>query len=451
MWRFIESPQLQYDGKSICFCLEQGMVEKGIYQWNNESICGSFEGKPQDFRSHYILLAAVCWLLLIPVCAVAAFLLPDSGQSKCYETVSEYDVISCLGTGQDGEYAINPISYAGSGEGIVTDFNTGLMWQKEDDNTYRTRDGANSYCEALVLGIYDDWRLPGKKELTGIIDFSIPWTGPTINWSYFPGTESLPYWTSTDFAGDASIGWSVYFGHALVFEYSKNENLRVRCVRGDPVPSQGFTGDGDVATDSWTGLTWQRGEPGTRSWGGALAYCRGLTLANLSDWRLPNARELESLTDETRNNPAIDTGFFPNAAASSYWSSTTDDNWKGQAYVVNFAKGDISVADKSSELHVRCVRGEGGGTSGRVRIDGSIPDYFQTIQGAYDSLPPGGGTIQVWGTDFEEALYLSGDSAVILEGGYNSDYSNADGFTRVKGNMTIAGSGGVTVSNVAVY
>jgi hypothetical protein len=47
-----------------------------------------------------------------------------------------------------------------------------------------------------------------------------------------------------------------------------------------------------------------------------------------SDWRMPDFKELTSITDLEKFGPAIDTGFFPNTvspnAMSYYWSSTTD-------------------------------------------------------------------------------------------------------------------------------
>ena len=85
-------------------------------------------------------------------------------------------------------------------------------------------------------------------------------------------------------------------------------------------------GNGTV-TDNRTGLIWQQGEPGYMSWGEALSYCEGLSLGGHSDWRLPNVRELESLTDDSRYYPAMDTSFFPDAHSSYYWSSTTDADY----------------------------------------------------------------------------------------------------------------------------
>lgn len=56
-----------------------------------------------------------------------AFTLPDTGQTKCYD--SSGTEITCTGTGQDGAYNINPMSFTDNGNGTVTDNNAGLMWQ----------------------------------------------------------------------------------------------------------------------------------------------------------------------------------------------------------------------------------------------------------------------------------------------------------------------------------
>jgi len=46
-----------------------------------------------------------------------AFQLPDTGQTKCYRTVSPYPEIPCAGTGQDGACNINPMSFTDNGNG----------------------------------------------------------------------------------------------------------------------------------------------------------------------------------------------------------------------------------------------------------------------------------------------------------------------------------------------
>ena len=57
-----------------------------------------------------------------------AFKLPDTGQTLCYD--SSGNAISCAGTGQDGQYNINSMSFTDNGNGTINDNNTGLMWQK---------------------------------------------------------------------------------------------------------------------------------------------------------------------------------------------------------------------------------------------------------------------------------------------------------------------------------
>jgi hypothetical protein len=137
---------------------------------------------------------------------IGTFNLPDTGQAKCYNTAGAE--ITCNGTGQDGAYIINPISYSDNGDGTVTDNKTGLMWQKLDDG-----DGYNWYeasgmphvthnptslnvCGSLVLGGYLDWRLPARMELRSIVDYGLPIYGPTISSVYFPNTKPYDYWTS---------------------------------------------------------------------------------------------------------------------------------------------------------------------------------------------------------------------------------------------------------------
>jgi len=126
-------------------------------------------------------------------------------------------------------------------------------------------------------------------------------------------------------------------------------------------------GNGTV-TDTVTGLTWQQGEPGDIAswhWHNAVAYCNGLTLGGDSDWRLPSVSELESLTDDVRWSPVLDSSFFPNAFASYYWSSTTYADDPGVAWGVNFSDGHVDAYSmKYIENYVRCVRGGQSGSLG---------------------------------------------------------------------------------------
>lgn len=119
-----------------------------------------------------------------------------------------------------------------------------------------------------------------------------------------------------------------------------------------------FTDNGDgTVTDGNTGLMWQQGEAGSVKWEDAISYCEGLSLAGYTDWRLPNIKELESITDDSLYNPAIDTNYFPDAHVSSYWSSTTSASNSSDAWYVYFSSGSVGYYSKAGDNYVRCVRG----------------------------------------------------------------------------------------------
>ena len=126
-------------------------------------------------------------------------------------------------------------------------------------------------------------------------------------------------------------------------------------------PSGSYTDNGNgTVTDNRTGLLWQQGEPGIMTWFDAMTYCDNLALGGYTDWLLPNITELESIIDNSKYNPAIDTTYFPNAYANYYWSSTT-------AYFYNtFNAGSVYFLDgyvyylslsRPYKYYVRCTRG----------------------------------------------------------------------------------------------
>jgi hypothetical protein len=188
-----------------------------------------------------IALALLCFCFVAPS---DAFKLPDTGQTKCYHAVVPWAEIPCAGTGQDGAYTINPMSFTDNGNGTVTDNNTGLMWQKQDDgNTYNWYQASGTYdatynpnsedvCGSLNLGGHSDWRLPAKKELMSIVNYGIPYPGPTIDTTYFPNAKSSCYWSSTTYAYYPYDAWFVGFFDGLVYDGYKYYYSYVRCVRG---------------------------------------------------------------------------------------------------------------------------------------------------------------------------------------------------------------------------
>ena len=215
----------------------------------------------------------------------------------------------------------NPQSYTDLGNGIVRDNVTGLEWQQATAPGTYTWQQAIDYCNNLSLGGKDDWRLPTIKELSTLVDSSIPYPGPTINTSYFPDTVASYYWSSTTYATIlATRGtWTSHDGCVGYHGKSHDTTMFAPCAVDSQHNNFIDNGDGTI-TDTVTGLMWQKATaPGTYTWEQALTYCENLTLAgDYSDWRLPNRNELQSIVDYSRYNPAIDTTFFPDTVAGRF-------------------------------------------------------------------------------------------------------------------------------------
>jgi len=131
----------------------------------------------------------------------------------------------------------------------------------------------------------------------------------------------------------------------------------------------GFSRYTGIVTDSTTFLQWQDDYSDNymgsiRMSGtlyGAIEYCEDLTLGGKIDWRLPNIKELVSIVDYDRHNPAISPIFQNNASNdySDYWSSTSEASGISAAYVVGFDNGTVILSMKgiAGLQSVRCVRG----------------------------------------------------------------------------------------------
>lgn len=115
-----------------------------------------------------------------------------------------------------------------------------------------------------------------------------------------------------------------------------------------------------LVTDEYTKLVWQRTPaPGLLYWQEAYDHCKGLKLPG-QGWRMPTYKELMTLVDFMRSDPAIDTEAFPNAPADAFWTESRyiDDT---KHYWVDFKTGaghndDPNNLGGGRMLRVRCVR-----------------------------------------------------------------------------------------------
>ena len=124
----------------------------------------------------------------------------------------------------------------------------------------------------------------------------------------------------------------------------------------------------DTVKDNDTQLIWQRHVEttggvscsdlgnGCYAWLAAKMYCDNLILSEAHDWRLPTVFELQTIVDEGRFDPAIDTMVFPGTPSKVFWSSTSYVDGSSDAAPVDFLFGTVFYRPMVSAYRVRCVR-----------------------------------------------------------------------------------------------
>ncbi len=375
-------------------------------------------------------------LLTLPLAAHAFYPVVDTGQSSCYNNTSA--LASCPQSGQPfagQDAAVNGLAphYTDNGDGTITDNVTGLMWQKSPDfngdgqiNSIDKmgHDQARTSAANFRLAGYSDWRLPTIKELYSLINFDGQ-TGsadpsdatapadaiPYLNTAYFDfayGDSSAgeryidaQFWSDTDYVSTTMNGnataFGVNFADGRIKGYGTYEvingtyhTLYVRYVRGGGGYGENqFVANGDgTVSDHASGLMWLQQDSGawnagsyaadgSLNWQEALAWCEALNYANHSDWRLPDAKELQSLVDYTRSpdttdsaaiDPLFEATWLPNGVNNAgapnyghYWSSTTHlDGLPLGSRAVYLAFGEATgVMDLGSGLQLYDVHGAG--------------------------------------------------------------------------------------------
>ncbi len=286
--------------------------------------------------------------------------LPDTGEKTSYTSTF----------GEDADYLINDPYYINNGNGTITDTITGLMWQRTDGGEM-TFENALIYCDTLTLGGYSDWRLPNAHEGFSILNQQN--ANPAINTTFFPNTGAEYWWTSTVQKGDSTKIWCTNAGGG-VGNKPKSETIsaggafkyHARAVRDATTPTMvttHFTDNGNgTITDNLTNLIWQKiPYSDTLTWENALIYAENLTLGGITDWRLPNIKELQSVNDEKLSAPSLDTTFFKVISKKKYWSSTTLPNHTNEAWYLNSQYGITSYDLKTLRNYVFCVSGSGVG------------------------------------------------------------------------------------------
>jgi hypothetical protein len=161
-----------------------------------------------------------------------------TGQEKCYDDWATE--VPCAGRGHDGDtqagIAWPSPRFTDNGDHTVTDNLTGLMWANKEGPTgpaicrpanTRLWQGALDFVACMNTYhylAYTDWRLPNRKELRSLMDYSkgpgiiLPSGHPFVNvaagfWDF--------YWTSTTCPYQESSAWIIYMASGGMSDWSK--------------------------------------------------------------------------------------------------------------------------------------------------------------------------------------------------------------------------------------
>ncbi len=318
----------------------------------------------------------------------------QSGQTRCYDSSGQE--MPCQKSGQDGDYSSGapwpPVRFDLREEGVVRDNLTGFFWTRNANiNGFPV-----SWQEALDLinrlnqeeySGFSDWRLPNRRELRSLMDYqtrkpALPLGHPFQN--IFLGW----YWSSTTAAIHPAYAWYVHLEGARMFYGRKDQYSLFWPVRGTgngllaatgqnqcfdalgseipcresgqdgevqmgaPWPQPKFSGDKYLVSDNVTNLIWSKQADITRgpvTWNEALQTIRAINrycYGGISQWRLPNINELESLVDCRYHSPALSIDHLFTGLQDGYWSATTSFFETDWAWVLYLNKGACGVGHK---------------------------------------------------------------------------------------------------------
>jgi hypothetical protein len=243
------------------------------------------------------------------------------------------------------------------------------MWQ-QDPGEKKTFAQAVAGAVKCRTGGYNDWRLPSIKSLYSLMDFSgtdpdprntdTSRARPFIDSDVFAFRYGDPsqreriidsqFATCTEYGSTTMGGNATMFGVNFadgrikgypsgVMRHRHQKTFHVLYVRGNGAYGDNqFEDNGNgTVTDHATGLIWMKADSGRgMNWEDALKFSEDLELAGHADWRLPNAKELQSIVDYTRcpdqtDSAAIDPVFDTTAIQNElgqkdypvYWTGTT--------------------------------------------------------------------------------------------------------------------------------
>jgi hypothetical protein len=378
-----------------------------------------------------IFFSALMLIMAIASSAQVPYKIVGTGVTACYNNIT---TITCPTNPSDPFYGqdqgITP-SYQDNGDGTISDLNTGLMWIKAR-GTKIGWDSAFIMAAQSTTGGHNDWRVPTIKESYSLINFNgksaptrpqcIAYIDTTI-FGWTTGNLSLGEriidaqdWSANKYTGLTMMADTTIFGVNFVdgrikgypkYQPPSNttpQKMYVRYVRGNPAYGiNAFVDNGDsTISDNATELMWSKNDSKSgMNWQSALAWVQAKNNANYcghNDWRLPTAKELQSIVDYTRskdltNSAAIDPVFNITSITDEggsvnwpfFWANTTHlDNMYGVYVAFGEALGYMKMPPTASYYTLKDVHGAGAQRSDPKA--GSYTSYYLGLNQAGDSV-----------------------------------------------------------------
>lgn len=322
--------------------------------------------------------------------------LAETGQTQSYQERDDGDVRAGFTVPSPRFTRLGPYDPT-----YVRDNLTGLIWYQSlgyssydspyESDWYHAVDLAQSFS-----GFYTDWRLPNIRELQSLFDYSQTSPALPAGHLFWNVQTNAYYWSSTTCDSDTNKAWVINMstGNRLTMPkrmYGMGITNYVCFVRSDSslsypapvrktfaatsyyfgddayyakglggyIPTKYIDNQNGTVSDRDTGLMWLRDthDLSRMTWSNAVEFCNRMNYGGYADWRLPNARELESLLSYDSDGYGFHTLFNVDLSSGGYyWTSTTYAGDTNMALYVRGIEGAQYYDYKSNWKRVWPVR-----------------------------------------------------------------------------------------------
>lgn len=213
-----------------------------------------------------------------------------------------------------------------------------------------------------------DWRVPRAAELQGLVSFDYPQL-PNLDTTFFPSqfaSGASPVHWAADGYQNQTFGYQIVFNGGSIGIDAKTNSHRINAVSGAGAAPPSLTSQGDgTVLDARTGLVFTQcgigatavgasctGSATLFAWQAAVDEVAARNAAQYlghADWRLPNVKELTSIS-------VVPTMFV---GSDILWTSTSYPSFQTSAMAVDLAYGFGYDAAKTQTRAIRLVRAGG--------------------------------------------------------------------------------------------